>query len=500
MDSPAPLSEYLSRMSTPSGPGISKWAGLLLAGDILVFSLSVLLGYLLGSEITWEKLFLQEHTFSILALGLVYLIILYIGELYNYYLDFRQRENIGQIILWALGAAVVVLIIFCSPTPKLLPRRFMEWQALSFIWLLVAWRYFFSVLALPLRLKRRVIILGAGTSGRRILDAIRRRPHAGLEPVGFVDDDPTKAGITIEGVPVLGDSRSLESLVKQYKAKMVVVAITHEKSSGLVNTLADLAYNAYQVTDMPSLYETLAGKVPTEHISDAWLLFHGLNKSKIYYRHFKRVLDVAAAVVGLALTSPLFLLCAAAIKLDSPGPVLFRQQRLGLHGKPFSIFKFRTMVKDADKDIPRYAALKDPRVTRVGRALRWVRIDELPQLVNILKGDMSLIGPRAEWDIFACNSVEKVVQMRPGRRAGDPPGTMIPCGSKERIPYFSFRTIISPGITGWAQVMFPMATSSPQDLEAKLQYDLYYIKNMSFLLDLVILLKTVRIVILGRGK
>ena len=201
-----------------------------------------------------------------------------------------------------------------------------------------------------------------------------------------MDDDPEKAGATIEGLQVLGDSCSLESLVTQQKAKMVVVAITHEKSPELVNTLADLSYNAYQVTDMPALFETLTGKVPSGHISDAWLLFHGLNKSRIYYRHFKRVLDVAVAVVGLALTWPLFLICAAAIKLDSPGPVIFRQQRLGLHGKPFTIFKFRSMVQDADKDIPRYAALKDPRVTRVGRWLRWIRLDELPQLVNILKG------------------------------------------------------------------------------------------------------------------
>jgi FlaA1/EpsC-like NDP-sugar epimerase len=168
-------------MPTASGPNLSKWAGLLLTGDVVVFTLSLLLGYLLGAQITWEQLFLQEHILSIVALCLVYLIILYIGELYNYYLDFRQRENIGQVILWALAAAVVAIIVFCFPTPKLLPRRFLEWQALAFIWLLVGWRYLFSALALPQRLKRRVIIVGAGQSGRRILDAIRRRPHAGLE-------------------------------------------------------------------------------------------------------------------------------------------------------------------------------------------------------------------------------------------------------------------------------------------------------------------------------
>jgi exopolysaccharide biosynthesis polyprenyl glycosylphosphotransferase len=487
-------------MHTQSVPTVSKWTGLLLAGDVFVFSLSVFLGYMLGSPIRWGELFLEEHTVQVVILCLLYILILYIGELYNYYLDFRERENIGQVILWSLAAAVVTLVTFCYSTPNLLPRHFMEWQALAFIWLLVGWRYLFSALALPLRLKRKVIIVGAGCSGRRILAAIRQRPHAGIEPVGFVDDGPTMAGTTIEGLEVLGDSRSLESLVTQNKVKMVVVAITHEKSSDLVNTLADLSFNGYQVTDMPSLFETLAGKVPTEHISDAWLLFHGLNKSKMYYRHFKRVLDMAAALVGLSITWPLFVLFAAAIKLTSPGPVFFRQQRLGLHGNPFTIFKFRTMVQDADKESPRWAAHGDTRVTRVGRCLRWFRLDELPQLVNILQGDMSLIGPRAEWDVFACNSIEKIVTMRPGRRAGDPPEIMIPCGSKERIPYFSFRTIIPPGITGWAQVMFPMAGSSPQDLETKLQYDLYYIKNMSFLLDLVILLKTIRIVLLGKGK
>ena len=171
-------------MPNHSGPSLSKWAGLLLAGDIFVFGLSIFLGYLLGAQIRWGELFIQEHAIPVIALGFVYLTILYIGELYNYFLDFRQRENIGQVILWALGAAVVVLIIFCAPTPKLLPRRFIEWQALTFIWLLVGWRYLFSALALPLRLKRKVIIVGAGHSGRRILEAIRHRPHVGLDPEG----------------------------------------------------------------------------------------------------------------------------------------------------------------------------------------------------------------------------------------------------------------------------------------------------------------------------
>jgi lipopolysaccharide/colanic/teichoic acid biosynthesis glycosyltransferase len=142
----------------------------------------------------------------------------------------------------------------------------------------------------------------------------------------------------------------------------------------------------------------------------------------------------------------------------------------------------------------------DPRVTRVGRLLRRTHLDELPQMLNVLKGDMSLIGPRAEWEVFAHKAREKMPEWRPGRRADDPPERKVFCGHRERLPYYSYRLMVRPGITGWAQIMQPYASSSLEDLREKLQYDLYYIKNMGFFLDLIILLKTVRIVLLGKGK
>lgn len=487
-------------MSNAFGFTISKWSTLLLMGDLLFFSLSVPLGWWLGMQLGGANLLVREDFLSLFGLGLVYLTVLYIGELYNFYLDFRRRENLGQVILWALAGSLVAMFVFCYPTPKFLPRRFVEWQAVAFIWLLVLWRYSFSALALPNRLKRRLLIVGAGTAGRRLLEALERRPNSGLEVVGFVDDDPAKAYFSVNGVKVVGDSAQLEELVKKYQANLVVLAITHEKSPELMSRITRLSFNSVQVADMPSLFEALTGKIPTDHISDAYLLFHSLYSSKIYYRHFKRLMDLAAALLGLAVLWPLFLLIALAIKLDSSGPVLFRQRRLGLEGKPFVILKFRTMYEDASTNSPQWAAVKDPRITRVGRVLRWFRLDELPQLLNVLRGEMSLIGPRAEWDVFANEVREKVVRYRPGRRATDPPGTMIPYGHQERLPYYSFRTIIRPGITGWAQVMFPLAGSSPEDLKEKLEYDLYYIKNMSFLLDVIIILKTVRIVLLGKGK
>lgn len=482
------------------GFNISKWSILLMMGDLLFFSLSVPVGWWLGMQSGGGKLLIREEPLSLTLLGVVYLTVLYIGELYNYYLDFRRREQVGQVILWALAGSLVAMFVFCFLTPKFLPRGFLEWQAVAFIWLLVLWRYSFSALSLPNRLKRRVLIVGAGDAGRSLLEALEGCPNSGFEAVGFVDDDPAKAHLTINGMRVVGDSSQLGDLVKKYEANLVVLAITHEKSAEMMNRIARLSFNSVQLMDMPSMYEVLTGKIPTDHISDEWLLYHTLYRKRIYYRHFKRLMDLVLSLLGLAFLWPLFLLIAAAIKLDSPGPVLFRQKRLGLEGRPFTILKFRTMYENVSRGSPRWATTKDPRITRVGRVLRWFRLDELPQLVNVLKGEMSLIGPRAEWDLFATKVQEKVIRYRPGRRASDPPGTMIPWGHQERLAYYSFRTIIHPGITGWAQVMFPLAGSSPEDLKEKLQYDLYYIKNMSFFLDLIIILKTLRIIILGKGK
>lgn len=488
----------LTRQKTPGLP-FSNWAVLLLAGDAAFFSLSVLLGQWVGSRLEEPGLVLREELPALAFLGLLYLTVLYIGELYNFYLDFRRREQVGQVILWALGGSLVAFLIFCFPTPKLLPRRFLEWQALAFIWLLVGWRCLFSALALPERLRRKVIIVGAGRAGRRILEAIQERPTAGLEPVGFVDDDPAKAETHIEGLPVLGDCRALDSLARRHKARTVVVAITHEKSPDLVSALTDLSFNGCQVVDMPSLFENLAGKVPTGHISDAWFLFHSLNKSKVYSRHCKRLLDLVIAAAGLALTWPLFLCLALAIKLDSQGPVFYLQERLGKEGKPFRIIKFRSMIEEAESLGACWAAEQDPRITRVGRFLRRWRLDELPQLINVLKGEMSFVGPRPEREVFIREFQESVPQYRPGRRAGDPPGTQVLCGYREQIPYYSYRLIVRPGITGWAQVMHHY-TASMEETKEKLQYDLYYIKNMGLLLDLIIFLKTIRIVLFGRGR
>jgi len=478
---------------------VSVWKIILLLGDVGLLFLSLMAGLFLNPKLDlypWE--YFIAYKLQFLMMGLVYLTVNYIGELYDYQRDYRRWRHLAQVFLAACIGVLANIVLFYFPMGKFVGRTLLVIQAFSYIILLTLWRYVFSSLALPERLQRRLLILGAGNSGTRILEAIRKRPKAGLDVRGFVDDDPKKIGTRIEGLPVLGDSSRLQELVSQYKVDLVVVAITHEKTQQLVNTLTRISWTGIEVVDMPNFYEHLAGKLPIDHLSDIWLLFNGLNKNKLYCRHLKRVMDLVVAGVLTVTHAPLMALIAAAIKWDSPGPVFYRQKRLGYEGHSFQLIKFRTMVHNAERFGPQFASENDPRITRVGRVLRKFRLDELPQLINVLKGEMSIIGPRPEREVFIREFRELVPVCRLGRRATDPDGTVVPCGVKEKIPYYSHRLLVKPGITGWAQVMYPYASSLEQTKE-KLQYDLFYVKNIGFFLDMAILLKTVRIVLFGRG-
>lgn len=480
---------------------ISRWSLLLLLGDIAAFCLAIPVGLIVvarGGGDPW--FFLDQYRIPLVLVALTYVLVLYIANLYDHYLDFRRRENISRIILSCLIGTLVAVLLFCFSSWRIIPRNFVEWHAVAFVWLTVLWRHCFSAFALPLRLQRQVLVLGAGEAGRWIVEVIRQRPNCGLAVKGFVDDDPRKMDATIDGLRVLGQSNMLGELVSREKANLVVLAITHERSSALLMTLNKLVMSGCELIDIPNLYEFLAGKIPVDHISDVWLYFNSQSYRRLYYLRIKRLMDLVLASLGLLIVWPILIITALAIRLDTPGPILFRQKRLGYNGKPFEILKFRTMIATAGEDIPRWAARNDSRITRVGWILRRLHFDELPQLINILKGEMSLIGPRAEWDIFARKSQELVPEWRPGRRAGDIPGYKVFTRYREQIFYYSYRFLVKPGVTGWAQVMFPYAGSSMEEMKEKLQYDLYYIKNMGLLFDLAILLKTIRIVLFGHGK
>jgi exopolysaccharide biosynthesis polyprenyl glycosylphosphotransferase len=451
---------------------ISQWKVLLIIGDAGCYFLSVAAALLLYPHTAikpWE--FLAEYKFTFLFIGVAYFIVLFILDLYDYLRDFRQITNIVYCLVacW-LGSLVVVLVFYFPIKGAYVGRSMIIIQAVTFSILVASWRFAFSAISLPQRLHKRLLIIGAGKAGRHLLSSIRNRPACGFEVVGFVDDDETKVDTVVDGLQVMGNSPQLPALIKEHQISLAVVAVTREKSPELINNLIAVSWNDCSLMDMPSIYEFLTGKLPTDHISDNWIFEWNINTSKIYYRRLKRIIDVMLAVLFLTVTSPILILTALVIKLDSRGPVFFRQERLGQKGRTFKILKFRTMVENADQCGPLWTTDNDPRVTRIGRFIRKLRLDELPQLINILKGEMSFIGPRP----LAYDSI------------------------MDNIRYYQHRLLVKPGITGWAQVMYPEGLALHTTPE-KLKYDLYYIKNIGFLLDLAIFLKTVRTVLFGRG-
>ncbi len=296
--------------------------------------------------------------------------------------------------------------------------------------------------------------------------------------VGFVDDDARQHSV-VNSPTVLGGCDDLDEIVAKSRADEVALTIRDTKThsaDALLRSILNLKLQGINVHSMPSLYEDLTGKIPVRYANDSWFVnatIAGVRRS-IYNRKIKRILDVAFSLAGLALAGlPLFLPVCLAIRLDSAGPIFYRQKRNGFRGSEFQLIKFRSMTADAEANGATWASKKDPRVTRVGRIIRKLRIDEIPQMLNVLKGDMSFIGPRPERPEFV-----RILQ--------------------EKIPYYSLRHSVKPGITGWAQVNYPYGASE-EDAAEKLQYDLFYIKNMSAFLDFHILLRTVRVVLFGKG-
>lgn len=322
-------------------------------------------------------------------------------------------------------------------------------------------------------LSRRVLVLGAGERAATLGRLRRRADRRGFEIVAYV----SVAGENRIGTdaPVLPHDRPLARIVRRYGIDEVVVAVDERRGGGLpIHELLDCRLGGVQVLDLATFFERETGRIKLETLSPSWLVFEDGFRQGWLRARAKRAFDVAVSLALLVLASPLMLLAALAIRLDSPGPVLFRQVRVGQHGRPFELLKFRSMRVDAEADgRPRWASRDDPRITRVGRLLRKARIDELPQLVNVLRGEMSFVGPRPERPEF----VRELAA---------------------RIPYYNERHRVKPGITGWAQICYGY-TDSERDAREKLEYDLYYVKNYSLLFDLYVILRTVEVVLWGRG-
>jgi len=372
------------------------------------------------------------------------------------------------------GGFVSAFIFYSLPSWKYGRGLFLLQMILTWIFI-SGWRLIIFNLFIPSKKEKEdVIIIGMGESGVAISN-ILKNGNSPYNVIGFLDDDQDKLKNGSSPQNVLGQTKDLLKVASEKGVNTAILAVTNNRGPSFIKNILDAKMKGIKIHDMPTIYERFTERIPVGYIYDEWLLFsegfHLLSHS--FMSKFKRLIDFGVSSFLLLLCLPILLATALAIRLDSKGPVLYKQKRVGKDGHVFEVYKFRSMVANAEENGAVWAGRKDSRITRVGKWIRLWRIDELPQLINIFRGEMSLIGPRPERPEF-----EKELE--------------------EKIPYYSIRYAVRPGISGWAQVNYPYG-ASVEDAMCKLEYDVYYIKNMSLLLDLRIMLKTIGVVILGVG-
>jgi len=443
----------------------------ILAGDIFVILASLYLTPLIRFGIAPDLVsaFSGVDAFALMT----YLFFFYILDCYNFDYLFASVPFLLRMLLVPLFGNVCIVTISFILNVRPFGVSFLALQGLLVFVLALGWRCLVGSWLKNHRKQQRVIILGAGWAGRTLLRLLAKNKHYCV--AGILDDNLELRGTPLDGVPVLGGTDRIIKLVDRGEIDVVVVAILRDIRTEVYRLLVEVKMRGIPVYEMPSFFEREAGKIPVHHVSDLWFVYMPITgvQRNIYNAKLKRLFDLGCSMVGLILLFPLLLLTAAAIRLDSAGPIFFQQKRIGLMGKPFQVLKFRSMRTGLENHRQFAGQRDDPRITKVGHIIRLFRIDELPQLWNVLKGEMSLIGPRA--------LMEEEVR------------TFTSC-----IPYYSLRHSLRPGITGWAQVNYPHGVTENDALE-KLQYDLFYIKNLSPVLELQIFMRTIRTVLFWKG-
>ena len=441
----------------------------LLAGEALVVCTSFLLAALiqLGDD-SYLVLNYENGFYKILGVTGLALLCMYYFDLYDLQ-RLRSRGEIYVRLLIVVGALSFLLaaIDYLSPSFRLGQGVFL--LGLTILTLaLLGWRSAYAWLVRRAYLREPVYVLGSGERANRLVETLRARSELGMDVVGWAGAIPN-GSLTREAL-----GSSLIDLGANRAVERVIVAMADRRGMMPVRELLELRLTGIKVEDATALLEKISGKIDVDELYPSWLIFAEGFRLNPTFLLLRRLVSIILSLTCLLLSLPLVLLVVLAIKISSPGPLLYRQKRVGRNGVIFNCYKFRTMWPDAEADTgPTWAHDDDPRITPVGRWLRRTRLDEIPQLWNVLRGDMGFVGPRPERPEF----VEWL--------------------SRE-IPYYHLRHIIRPGITGWAQVSYQYGASLEESKE-KLQYDLYYVKNMSLSFDMYIIFRTVKIVLFGRG-
>ena len=459
---------------------VSERRMLLMVGDVIASEISVFIALALWAQhahMAFNPAFVgpQYHWFIILPA--LWLLVATTNDYYNLRVAARVGASLRRLALIVTEVMVVYLATFFLSVPGSLPRRFIVYYAALSLILVGLWRAARIFLIGWTGFRRRALIVGAGHEAEVIWRTLKDEAAGDYELLGLVASADELSGIE-DSSHYLGDGSHLRQIVAEYGVTELVMAYSNEVPPDVFEGLLACYESGVQVTPMLRLYEQITGRIPIEHMSERlWSLVlpaeaHSLRAN--LYALWKRLTDVILAVIGLVMFAVAFPFIALAIRLDSSGPIFYTQTRLGLGGHPFRIVKLRSMIVNAeDANGPQWAQENDSRITRVGKFLRRSRLDEFPQLVNVLRGEMSVIGPRPERPEF----VESL--------AAD-------------IPYYRARLAAKPGLTGWAQVRYRYGNTR-EDALRKLQYDLYYIRHQSPILDLIIAMKTIGTMVMFAG-
>ncbi len=397
---------------------------------------------------------------------------------YNDLYDLTVVHSKAELLVRVMRAAGTAALVLAGATVLMPAINIGHGVFLTSVGLLLivvpAWRIAFDGLTQDSHLEERVLVVGTGPMARMVVRQIQSQHDFAYRIVGYlVEDEDADGDADRLDLPLLGSAVDVARLAGLHQINRVIVAISDRRGRLPIQELLRAKLTGVRIEDAATTYERITGKILTDGLTPSWFIFSDGFRASRSTRVFKRAVDLVLAAIGLVLAAPLMLLTALAVRLDSPGPIFYRQERVGENDRLFTLCKFRSMRSDAEKGTPQWAQSNDSRVTRVGRFIRLTRLDELPQLLNVLRGDMSFVGPRPERPYF----VQQLTA---------------------QIPFYAERHAVKPGVTGWAQVRYRYG-SSVEDAMEKLRYDLYYIKHLSIAFDLTIVIDTVKVIVCAKG-
>ena len=451
------------------------------SGTLVIFESTLIVAAVAISAV----LVLGADAWDVIAGGSVLakaLLIAYICQICLYYQDLyddprlaADRRELLVRLAQALGATALILSALYFWFPGLIiGRGVFAVAAVLVATLVVGWRVAFSWVVQHMAPRERLLLVGTSAAGVDLAKELHQRDDLGVEIVGFVHPDSARVGEPVFNPGIIGTLDDIPAIVRARHVDRVVVNLADARGKLPMEKLLEMRLDGVLFEHLTSVYEEYTGKIAVENLRPSWLIFSAGFKKTRSLLAAKRAVDIVVSALGLLCAAPLILVLAIVIKLTSKGPVLYSQERVGQHGRVFRVWKLRTMRQDAEAATGAVWATKnDPRVTPVGRLLRRTRVDELPQLWNVFSGDLSLIGPRPERPAFVADLTQQ-------------------------IPFYGQRHVVKPGLSGWAQVRYTYG-ASVEDAMQKLQYDLFYIKNMSLALDLFIMFETIKTVVLRRG-